>query len=681
MSETSPREHDDVVASEALFRLLAENAPDIVARLNIDGTIEWVSPSVSRSLGWQPENLVGHPPQEFVHPDDVATAFDALAEGPTPAGLTRQYRIRLRRSDGSYTWSSAAGHHATEDRLVVSFRIIDDQVMAEQAVIESEARHRMLAENAADVVYMTDTDKRVTWVVPSDTVSLGWTPDELIGTLMVDLIHPDDVTPASAMRDDVYSGRATSDELGAHAARTRLKDGRYRWMSARVTILRDDEGTVTGAVWSLRDVDELIRARQFLEAVQDSMLDPHVVLEPVRDHTDATIDFTVVQANQAACDDYELTRAELIGSRLRDLMPPRSAGDLVSRYSQVLVTGDPLVLDDATYETGAYQGSRQRHYDVRATRVGESVSATWRDVTERSASTRALAESEERYRLLATNATDVVAHARDGLLVWVSPSLTRTLGWQPEQWIGRRFDQVAHPDDRPRVLEGYSQILYGESRVSRLRIEASDGTYHWVAAHVSPFIGADGETDGIAASFRVIDDEVEAEAELDRRARFDSLTGLLNREEVLGRIARIPTFQPRTGQQTAVLFCDIDKLKVINDTMGGHLVGDEVLRTVSARISATIRADDLAGRIGGDEILVVLQGVQDLDNALELAEAIRRSVAEPIPVPGGRVSTTVSIGVTMVTPGDTVDQIMERSDSAMFKDKRQGGNRVTAIGQ
>ena len=679
MTDRLDRDHDDVVANEALFRLLAENASDIVARLNVDGTIEWVSPSVTRSLGWQTTDMVGHPPANFVHPDDLGIAFDALAEGPTPGGLTQQYRIRLRRSDGTYTWSSAAGHHATEDRLVVSFRLIDDQVRAEAAVAESEARYRLLAENASDLVFMTDVQGRFTWILPNVTAELGWTPDELMGTNVFDLLHPDDAISAAQVREELAMRHDSFQSSTGYLGRIRRHDGVYRWMSAKTRVIRNEANEVDAAVWGVRDVDDLIKARQFIEAVQDSMLDPHVVISPVRGNDQGIVDFVITTANQAACDDYAMPRSELVGSSLLTLMPSESGRELVALYATVLDSGKPLLLDDATFVTGPSQGSVTRQYDVRAARVGDNVSATWRDVTERAAAIRALADSEERYRLLATNATDVVAHARQGILTWVSPSLTRTLGWQPEQWIGRRFDEVAHPDDRPRIQEGYSQILAGESRISRLRIEASDGSYHWVAAHVSPFIGADGQTDGIAASFRVIDSEVEAEAELDRRARFDSLTGLLNREEVLGRIARIPTFQQRTGSHTAVLFCDIDKLKIINDTMGGHVIGDEVLRTVSRRITQTIRTDDLAGRIGGDEILVALQGVQDLDNAIDLAEQIRSAVAEPIPVPGGNIVVTISIGVTLVKPTDTVDQIMERADRAMFHDKRLGGNRVAPI--
>ena len=153
----------------------------------------------------------------------------------------------------------------------------------------------------------------------------------------------------------------------------------------------------------------------------------------------------------------------------------------------------------------------------------------------------------------------------------------------------------------------------------------------------------------------------------------------MNRGEVLRAVDGLTTRHGRIGQQTAVLFCDIDRFKDIND-VHGHAAGDEVLRALSERVRLSIRADDHAARIGGDELLVVLAGISDLDAATDIAEKIRTAAAQPIDYPGGvTLATTMSIGVTLARPGETTDALIERADTAMYRAKQSGRDQVVTI--
>jgi diguanylate cyclase (GGDEF)-like protein len=98
------------------------------------------------------------------------------------------------------------------------------------------------------------------------------------------------------------------------------------------------------------------------------------------------------------------------------------------------------------------------------------------------------------------------------------------------------------------------------------------------------------------------------------------------------------------------------------------------------RIRACLRStDDLGARVGGDELLVVLHGVQDLENAVAIAEKLRLSAAEPIPIPGGTINSTVSIGVTLARPGEKTEALIARADDAMYRAKEHGRNQVIPI--
>jgi diguanylate cyclase (GGDEF)-like protein len=123
----------------------------------------------------------------------------------------------------------------------------------------------------------------------------------------------------------------------------------------------------------------------------------------------------------------------------------------------------------------------------------------------------------------------------------------------------------------------------------------------------------------------------------------------------------------------------LDKFKLVNDAYG-HAAGDEVLRVMADRIRACLRStDDLGARVGGDELLVVLHGVQDLENAVTIAEKLRLSAAEPIPIPGGTIRTTISIGVTLARPGEKTEALIARADEAMYRAKEHGRNQVIPI--
>jgi len=258
-------------------------------------------------------------------------------------------------------------------------------------------------------------------------------------------------------------------------------------------------------------LDQLRDERAQARAVLDSLLDPHVILEAVREDG-PIVDFVYTAANEAACVYNGLTHDELIGSRLLHLLPGHSAAGLVGDYARVVETGEPLLIDDLPYrpETAASAG----WFDVRAVKLGESISYTWRDVTDRHLAQESLATSERRYRLLAENVSDTVMHSDDSRILWVSSALTATLGWQPEDWVGHHFTEFAHPDELGSYADMQKARAAGQALVRRVRALASDGTYHWVETHAKPYHDEDGAQLGSVTTFRLVDAEVAAEQAL-----------------------------------------------------------------------------------------------------------------------------------------------------------------------
>lgn len=280
-----------------------------------------------------------------------------------------------------------------------------------------------------------------------------------------------------------------------------------------------------------RDSEHVLAAQTLLRATVDSMLDPQMLLEGVRDSAGRVVDLRYREANAAACKDMAITRDELIGRTVLELLPGFAESGPLSYYAQCLETGQPGELNDYSYDHEIQASSRR--YDIRIAPAGPNlISLTFRDVTERFQSTERIAVSEEKYRLLAMNSTDVIIHGRNGKVVWASPSVTDVLGGSPDYWIGRPLKEVV-PADQEADFDARQEVLAEDRAVqSRTQLVALDGTRHWIHVHSKPFYDLEGRRDGFTASLRVIDDEVAAEQAVDQARREQVRADALYRRSV-----------------------------------------------------------------------------------------------------------------------------------------------------
>lgn len=546
---------------------------------------------------------------------------------------------------------------------------------------ESERLFRLLAETASDIVYAVGPDRLVTWISPSVTRALGWQPEELVGTVMSDLVHPDDLAWSAERRDRIYAGDPDAEAEGGFVLRMRTRDGGYRWVKTTLTTHRDASGETIGFTGGMVLVDELVEARAniaeseaLLRAVSDSLADSHILMEPVRDANGVIVDFLHLHANRATCIEYGRTSEAMRGMALSELEPGVETTGLLELYRKACDSGEPIVLD-AFHYVNAVTGT-DRHYDTYITPVGGGrLSVVWRDVTDQHRMVARLAESEQRFRLLAEHSNDVVQLLRDGLLVWVSPSLGKVLGWRAEEWLHRGFDEFVHPDDLDAMRACQTAVQEGRTKMVELRVRHRDGAYHWVQVAAGPFFDAQGERDGVVSSFRIVDEQVAAREALAHQATYDDLTGVLKREAVLRQLAELDGGERTEDTAIALLFIDLDTFKTVNDTWG-HVAGDALLRTTAQRLEAGVRAGDLVARLGGDEFLIVLQGIDTKAEAIAIADQLCETCSRPVAAPTGTVATTLSVGVVLRQADESSDALIMRADQAMYEAKRTGRDRT-----
>lgn len=285
-------------------------------------------------------------------------------------------------------------------------------------------------------------------------------------------------------------------------------------------------------------------------------------------------------------------------------------------------------------------------------------------------------ESEAQMRLLVENASDIVFRSTpEAVIEWVSPSVRAELGYEPNVMIGRPVGSFVHPDDVARVMET-SRELHTNRRVTyRARFQCADGRLTWLEVNVRPLL-QEGEVVGRIGSARRIDHQVALEEELRRKATTDDLTGATRRNEALRHLENLRRDHSRTGHESAVIFCDIDNFKAINDTFG-HGGGDEVLRQMAERLRSGVREEDSVARFGGDEFVVVLHSIHSLEDAQRIAAKLHLATYVPMHLSDGReVHATLSMGLTPVRPGESIAETLERADQALYEAKEAGRDRV-----
>ena len=292
-----------------------------------------------------------------------------------------------------------------------------------------------------------------------------------------------------------------------------------------------------------------------------------------------------------------------------------------------------------------------------------------------------LQESEERYSLVARGANDGLwdwDYANDR--VYYSPRWKSMLGFtendiscKPEEWISR-----IHPDDRCSVLADLKAHKKGKTShfESEYRMKNAEGSYRWMMCrslaardeHNVPYRMTGSQSD--------ITDRKKAEEKLVFDAVHDPLTGLPNRILFLDRLAHCIELSSRPKNfNFVVLYLDLNRFKIVNDTMG-HLLGDRLLVEIASRFKEVIRKGDTLSRLGGDEFAILCEDIEDISVATNLADRIQNELLRPINLDGQNVVVGCSIGLTESSIGyERPEDMMRDADTAMYRAKLRVGSR------
>jgi diguanylate cyclase (GGDEF)-like protein/PAS domain S-box-containing protein len=417
----------------------------------------------------------------------------------------------------------------------------------------------------------------------------------------------------------------------------------------------------------------------------------------------------IISVNPALCAMLGYQSDELVGQQASAISDPRDV-EQQTRDITSLANGSDGFVSQRRYrrKDGSSLAVLVSANAVRRpSGVVELLICTIVDVSEQVAGQRALETAHAEIRDAAMFHDAVLAASPDLIFVidaetsrnvWSSKNLVEMLGYSEQQMRGFGQDTVSalvHPDDRAEVVAANvaaQSLPDGDVVAMRYRVLNVDGRYRWLARRITPFTRDEsGRVTQVLGVARDITDVVQVEERLANAALHDPLTGLPNRILLTDRLRSALDRSKRSGTKLAVLFCDLDGFKQVNDS-GGHAAGDAVLKETALRLRTVLRAEDTAARIGGDEFVIILEpagrppvnGEKPVDAGTYgtlVAERIRRALAEPVEFDGASRQVTVSIGMTIARSGGVTETILQEADAAMYQAKNQGKNRCARFGE
>jgi PAS domain S-box-containing protein len=515
----------DITARKARSEAASEEARQFEAAFNyaaigkalvgLDGRFLRVNDAFCGIVGYAEAEVLALDFQTLTHPDDLHGDLEELRR--LTEGEIESYRLDKRyiRKDGQPVWihlavSMVRGSDGAPKHYIAQIEDLTERRTAEAALRASEARYRLLAENSDDVTVQIGLDGILNYVSPAVQV-YGYQPDAITGRAIRDFIHPEDLDQARTNLAGTLTGQPSPNHL--RQLRFLTASGDWVWMEGNARTIRDAAGAPEGFVTTLRNVTE----RREQEALFEAAFEHAAVGKSMVD-----MNGRFLRVNEASCRLTGFTREQLMAMPFADLTHPDELG-IDRPRSEQLQTGEissyesqrRFLRADGSYVWVRMTVSLARYADGRPRYYLAEVE----DLTDRHAQEAALRASEERYRLIAENTSDMIIMSDlDGVATYVSPAVGAS-GLGPEAFRGRSFRESVHPEDIPRLAKSFGRLLAGES-IDRVRWRgrnAKDSTWVWLESN--PTLLRDPQTahpTGFLDVIRNVQHQVEQEEALAR---------------------------------------------------------------------------------------------------------------------------------------------------------------------
>ncbi|MEA4838031.1 MAG: EAL domain-containing protein [Rhodospirillaceae bacterium] len=538
------------------------------------------------------------------------------------------------------------------------------------ALDRSERHFTELVSATPSGIFETDGQGRLTFVNDRWPDITGQSPVRAIGGIFFDIIHPED---RDAVREEWCRAEGEKPQRTACEFRVTRPDGRSVWVSAWTAPRLDEQGRITGYIGSLADISRLKAAEQAL--VKSEQRFRTLYLEAPLAYASVSLpDATIIDVNDAWLDLSGDKREDLAGRKLDSVLMYAGRPIVAEAFAEFIESGADatrpfeILRQDGSSIPVAINGRIGR--DAQGLPVRMHCIAT--DISER-------IRTEDMLRMLnmavQQSPVSIVITDAHGAIEYVNPSFTEISGYAFEEALGKN----------PRILKGggttddeylelWRCITGGTPWHGTFHNKRKDGTLYWEEATIAPVHDSTGALTHFIGIKQDITARREAEARVSFLANHDTLTNLPNRQLGKDRMEWAMAHADRFHGKAGLIFLDLDHFKQVNDSLG-HAAGDSLLRIVTERLRACVRETDTVSRQGGDEFLIVLPDIQNLETIARIADTILGRLAESCHIAGHELSTTTSIGIAVYPDdGTDFDTLLNRADTAMYHAKEAGRN-------
>ena len=563
-----------------------------------------------------------------------------------------------------------------------SFMDITERKLMEEALRLSEEKHRAIIENIEDGY--VELDLKGNFIFFNDAICKmhGYSRIELLKLNYRDMMDEENARKIYAKYNKVFTTGVPEKEYEYEII---TKNGQKRNLETSISIIKNDAGRIVAFRGIVRDRTE---HKQDEEALRQSEEKYRGILENIEDgffEVNLAGNFTFF--NNSTCILLGYSREEMMGMNYRQYTDKNTSKEVFQTFNNIYKTGIPA----KEFDWLIVRKDRTRRYVEASISLKKDSSGKpsgfqgfTHDVTERlqaefqkEAALEALRESEEKYRSILENIQEAYFEVDlAGNFTFFNDSLCRMTGCSKEELTGTNYTRFSDKENSKFVFQAFNKVYTTGEQTERFDwlIIRKDGTKRYIEASVSLRKDSSGKPSGFKGVIRDITERKRIEQELNYMATHDTLTGLPNRLMFSQLLNQAIQSTRRNKKHLAVFFIDLDRFKIINDSLG-HEAGDQLLQEIARRFKASLRAADIVGRLGGDEFVILIEDFHGFDQVKTVAHKILSAAIKPMVIMGEECRVTASIGISVYPKnGQDEQSLMKNADIAMYFAKEEGKN-------